>query len=159
MVAYSAPMPPKGKENQPRTSVRVPRTPGQTIRIEPCKCTDDTPVQDLCHLCEKKRRRILDRARRRRKRGGAEGGGTQLSAIETGRLLTILDAINNRQVALEDRARLTGRPLSPDVTDLLTQLALLRHTLRPALAARGEEAAELDRPGGSPRVGTTRSTT
>ncbi len=149
-------MPPKGKQKQPRTGPSAPQSPGQTIRVEQCECTGNTPVQDLCHLCEKKRRRILDRARRRRNRGGAEGGGTQLSSTETAHLLTILDAINTHQIALEDRARLTGRPLSPTINGLLTQLAQLRHTLRPALAARGEEAVELDRPGGSPRVGKDR---
>ncbi len=152
-------MPPQDRPNQAKRGPTVSRAPGQTIRTESCKCDPNTPVKDLCHLCEKKRRRILDRARRRRKRGGAEGGGTQLSATETAQLLTILDAINTHQIALEDRARLTGRPLSPTINDLLTQLAQLRHTLRPALTARGEEAAELDRPGGSPRVGTQRNVT
>lgn len=149
-------MPPKGKRTQALTSPSVPRVPGQTIRVNQCGCTPKTPVQDLCNVCGLQRRRILDRARRRRDRGGAEGGGTQLSATETADLLTILDNIANRQITLEDRARITGRPLSPDLTDLLTQLAQLRHALRPALAARGEEADELNRPGGSPWVGKRR---
>ncbi len=152
-------MPPKGKQYRPQIRPQASLLRGQTIRVEQCRCTAQTPVQDLCAVCSVNRRRILDRARRRRNRGGAEGGGTQLSATETAHLLAILDAIANRQITLEDRVRLTGRPLSPDVTDLLTQLAQLRHTLRPALATRGEEHVELNRPGGSPRVGTTRGTT
>lgn len=149
-------MPQKGKPKPPKVGLSGPNTPGQTVRVNQCECTPETTVQDLCNICELQRRRILDRARRRRNRGGAEGGGTQLSSTETAHLLNILDTIKDHQIALEDRARLTGKPLTPGLTNLLTELARLRDALRPALNARGEEQIEIDRPGGSPRIGTRR---
>lgn len=134
----------------------MPQRTGQTVRIQPCPCGPKTPVNGLCTACYDKRRRILDRARKRRARGGAEAGGTQLSSIEVARLLTILDTIQADQIALEDRARRTSQPLTPETESLLTHLANLRHHLRPALTTSDEEQAEIDRPGGSPLIGTRR---
>lgn len=126
----------------------------QPVRLAPCVCAPDTPAPNLCETCHPKRRRILDRARRRRDRGGAEAGGTHLDSHETAELLQLLDNIANQQIALEDRARLTGRPLSRKLDTLFTTLAQLRDALQPAFNERGEEQIELDRPGGSPRIGT-----
>lgn len=70
-----------------------------------------------------------------------------LSSRETARVLAILDDLQTRQIALEDRARLAKRPLSPDAQALLDTLAQLREALRPPLAVTEEELIEQNRPG------------
>lgn len=124
-----------------------PKSSGQSDRTIPCRCTPETPVRDLCGACKKKRRTITERVRRRRERGGAEGGGATLSGRETARVLAILDDLRANQIALEDRARLTGTPMSTEAQALLNTLARLRETLRAPLAVTEEELIEQNRPG------------
>lgn len=130
-----------------------PPSRGQSVRTIPCQCTPETPVRDLCDACRKKRRRITERVRRRRDRGGAEGGGAVLSSRETARVLAILDGLQARQIAVEDRARLAGTALPADVQALLETLARLREALRPPLAVTEEELIEQKRAGAPKRRG------
>jgi hypothetical protein len=126
----------KSGENLPITSAEGGR----------CDHSENRPVRELCGPCTKKRRRILDRIRKRG--GGGTARPAHITITEVARLNDHNTTVAAAQVAVEDRARLTGQPLPREVETLLIALAGLRTALTKALAPSTEELTEINRPGG-----------